>query len=1076
VRAGVQLRVLDRLNLDFALEPGAVNQKIEVIGKTPLLETASTNQGQMISNSDILELPIAHGSVMELFFLGLGTSSNSGTVMENLDPSRPGDSGDILFDGAPAGYVEYMLDGVPNTQTANSGNAQSMSDQPPADSLQEVKMETTYDAAMGHTSGSDVAMVLKSGTNRLHGALYFFYRNPALNANTFFANMAGEPKIRNSYQRGGGTIGGPIVIPKIYNGRDRTFFTYSYEVMNDFEETYPLLTTVPTQAERQGDFSALLAVGSQYQIYDPATIAPAAGGRYSRQPFANNIIPASRISPIATNIESYWPNPNNPGTADGEENYSVATPDPNKYQNHLVRIDHLISDKQHMYLHFVKEYKKEGSYRNYFNNVASGFYADIAPMNFALDDTYTFGPHLVMDLRYGFVRHNLGQTLPSQGFNMATLGFPQTLLSQLTQRNPIAVGFPEMVVSGLQTMQQETPSYGVDYDHSWFADLYHPVGSHALKFGGDSRNYFKNLRSYTNGTPAFTFSTTYTNGPLDNSTASPDGIGQGLAALLLGQPTSGAYQISDSYAVKSTEYGAYLQDNWRVTLKFTWTMGLRYEYYGAMSDRFNRADRGFDPAAPLPIASQVVANYAAHPVSEIPANQFQVLGGILFAGVGNQPHTLFPNSTHNFMPRVGFAYHPLKNTVIRAGYGIYVLDNGIESKTGPYQPGYSQATNLIPTTNNGVTFVANLANPFPNGITQPTGNSLGVMTNVGLTNSFFDENLKTPYMQRWNYTVQQVLPGRVLLQVGYAGSRATRLRIARSPDGIPDQYLSTLPYRDTATLSTLSANVPNPFYPLLPGTNLSGTTVATSQLLYPFPQFTGLTTTTSQGWTTYNSLQFLAERRFENGFSFQFTYTKSKQMDALTYLNVLDPEPYKNISSNDRPNHTGLALVYSLPFGKGKALLANSPAVVRGVVGGWQTSILLNQWSGTPLTFGNVFFQGNIKAIPLPKGQRTVQEWFNVHAGFVTTSSAQPADHLFQGPNNIAQVRRDGVYTTDIAVHREIPLRGDRKVEIRMEALNAFNHPNFGAPNLTVTSSSFGTVTSEGTFTRIVQFGTYFNF
>ena len=266
---------------------------------------------------------------------------------------------------------------------------------------------------------------------------------------------------------------------------------------------------------------------------------------------------------------------------------------------------------------------------------------------------------------------------------------------------------------------------------------------------------------------------------------------------------------------------------------------------------------------------------------------------MVFAGVDGQPHNLFPAETLNFMPRVGLAYTLSKSTAIRAGYGIYYLDNGIVSRVGPYQLGYSQTTTLIPTNNNGVSISATLQNPFPTGILTPTGKMRGPATNLGQALSFFDTGLHTPYMQRWNWTLQQILPGRLSLQLGYAGSRSTDLRIAKNYDALPDQYLSTLPVRDQATINRLTSQVANPFYPLLPGTGFSGTTISVAQLLQPFPQFTSMTSTTSQGYSWYHSMQAVVERRFANGISGKLTYTFSKQMDAITYLNPGDPAPYR---------------------------------------------------------------------------------------------------------------------------------------------------------------------------------------
>jgi hypothetical protein len=176
--------------------------------------------------------------------------------------------------------------------------------------------------------------------------MYLFYRNPTLNANSFLGNMAGLPRLDFAYERGGFHVTGPVWIPKLYKGKNRTFFSYTYEIMNDYSQGFPLITTVPTPAQQTGDFSALLKIGPQYQIYDPTTTAAAANGRFSREPFAGNIIPSSRLDPVAQKIQTYWPKPNLPGLADGTNNFSTATPDPNLYQNHIIRIDHEISDKQ----------------------------------------------------------------------------------------------------------------------------------------------------------------------------------------------------------------------------------------------------------------------------------------------------------------------------------------------------------------------------------------------------------------------------------------------------------------------------------------------------------------------------------------------------------------------------------------------------------------------------------------------------------------------------------------------------------------------------------------------------------
>ena len=273
-RDNIELRISDRVGVDIALETGNVTEKLVVSAQTPLLETSSTNVGEVISNRDIDELPIPHGSVRALFFLSGGVTLAGGgnaTALKFQDPSRPASSSWLSFNGSPTGSTEFTLDGVPNTQTSNSDFGAGQSNQPPADAIQEVKLETSYDASVGHTSGSHITMVIKSGTNKLHGTAYFVYRNPSLNANSYLSNMAGLPRLAFAYERGGFSLTGPVWIPKVYHGRNRTFFSYTYEIMNDYSQGYPLLSTVPTPNERTGDFSGLLKLGAQYQIYDPTS-------------------------------------------------------------------------------------------------------------------------------------------------------------------------------------------------------------------------------------------------------------------------------------------------------------------------------------------------------------------------------------------------------------------------------------------------------------------------------------------------------------------------------------------------------------------------------------------------------------------------------------------------------------------------------------------------------------------------------------------------------------------------------------------------------------------------------------
>ncbi len=1070
----IEVRINDRLNVDIVLEVGDISEKVSVSAEVPLIEVATANVGQVIDTRRITELPIPHGSVRSLFFLlgGVTLAGGGYSIAEKFqDPSRPASSSWLTINGSPVGTTEFSLDGVPNTQTANSDFGSGMSNQPPADAIQELKLETAYDASVGHTSGTHINMVIKGGTNELHGTGYFFYRNPSLNANSFFGNASKQPRAQFDYYRPGASLNGPVVIPGIYNGKDRTFFSYTYEFMNDKTQGYSVVGTVPTAAERTGDFSSLLSISSQYQIYDPMTTAAVGNGRYSRQPLTNNVIPASRMDPIAVKIADYWPKSNVTGLADGSNNFATQNnPAPNTYHNHIARIDHSLTDKHRLYGRFTRYYKTEGPYRDYFDNAASGRVFQARPYNFAIDDTYMASPRLVVDVRYGYQRFPSVSYNKAIGFDLTTLGFSSAVANQVSYGQDVAHTFPGVSVTGMTGLQSEGGAGRTGDDiHSWFVDLNLTASNHMMKFGGDFRVYRKNVYNYGNATPRYSFGSSYTNGPLDNSTSSPNGIGQALAAFYFGIPSSGSIDRNDSYAVQSSYGGLYFQDDWRVTPKLTLTLGVRYEYAGPLTERFNRTVRGFDPAAQLSIASQVEANYAASPSTMLPASAFNIAGGVTYAGKDGQSREAFPG-TKSFMPRFGFSWNPVKDTAVRGGYGIFFLDTGVTSRVGPYTLGYDQSTSMVPSLDSGITYHSTLANPFPDGILAAVGSSKGTSTYLGNSISFFDNDLKTPYMQRWNLNVQQMLPGKFLLETGYAGSRATRLRVSRDVNGLPNKYLSTLPYRDQATINALSQSLSNPFYPLLPSTSLSGKNVGTSQLLRPFPQFISMNTTRSQGYSWYHGWQSRLERRFAEGVMFQLSYTYSKLMDATTYLNAGDMAPYESVSMNDRPHHLGLMAIYELPFGQGRRVLHGVKAPWKQMVSGWQIGMMYNLWSGSPLSFGDVILTGDMKDIPLAGGERTVAKWFNTSV-FERSSAKQLGSHLFRGPLYYSGVRADGVNMWDLSLLKDTRINERFKFQFRAEALNAFNHPNFTAPNTTVTSSAFSTVTGESTLYRIVQFG-----
>jgi hypothetical protein len=370
-----------------------------------------------------------------------------------------------------------------------------------------------------------------------------------------------------------------------------------------------------------------------------------------------------------------------------------------------------------------------------------------------------------------------------------------------------------------------------------------------------------------------------------------------------------------------------------------------------------------------------------------------------------------------------------------------------------------------------LTFAANLTNPFPTGFLLPLGSSAGFATGLGQNVSFFDENTTSSYMQRWQFAVQRELLSNSLIEVSYVGNRGTRMQVNNDMNPVPARYLSALPVRDDATINFLSAQVPNPFYPLLPKTNLASTNVGRSQLLRPFPQFTGVSANQNVGYSWYHSMQLRLERRFSAGLSASMSYTWSKTMEALSFLNATDPRPEEVISSQDRTHRLAATWLYELPFGRGKALPGPSNAVVSKLISGWQLQGIYTLQSGAALGFGNAIFVGDLHNIPLSGDERNVNRWFNVDAGFERNSARQLASNIRTFPSRFSGVRADGPKNWDLSLLKNTQLTERAQLQFRAEAINAFNHPQFTAPNTTPSSTAFGTVTGEFAWPRVIQFG-----
>jgi hypothetical protein len=1056
IRDNVEVRVNDRIGLDISMELGGIEETVTVLAETPLLETRSGSQGQIIDEKRISLLPLSDGNPFVLTRLAPGIAYTG-----DLKFSRPFDNGGtsaVVADGAP-GNNEFTLDGSPNM--ASSGRVAFV---PPSDAVQEFKVESaTFDAQQGHTAGATVNVAIKSGTNNLRGTGYVFYRDEKLSANEYFLEKAGKPKSMMDYTRWGATLGGPII-------KNKTFFFGVFERLDDaFPEVGQY--TVPTAAQLGGDFSALLSQG--IIIYDPATAFTNAAGRVERLPFPGNIIPANRISAISKNYAKYFPASNQAGDAQDRNNYLSENTRGDDFYAMTVRGDHQITQNQRIFVRWNKNDRREarGNWTGEVSGVKpTGNYLFRKNDQITIDHVWTMSSGMLLNVRGGYALFREPSIRQHQDvFDPATLGWS----SSVTQYFGGAKYMPRFEIGGgmspLGDTYAGTTEHGIwSFQPTWTK----AAGAHNFRVGWDYRVYEEHGTPSLHAAGRYDFDTNYTR-QLDNSPAAP--VGQQLAAMLLGQPTGGLIDRSADRYNQTNYQGFFFQDDWRVTDKLTLNLGLRYEYEGATTERDDRNVRGFDPAASLTITNAAQAAYAANPIPEVSPAAFKVLGGFGFASGSSRD--FYSADKNNWQPRLGMAYSIDAKTVVRAGYAIYAVPAVMY---GILQSGFSQATNIVPTANNGLTFQANLANPFPAGVAEPPGASLGPNTFVGRGIGRWESDVdgfKNPQAMRWSISVQRELPHQWVVEAAYVGNRGYDLPVETELNPVPRSYLSTSPSRDQTTINYLTTNVVNPFRDLVPGTGLNGSTVQRQQLLRPYPQFTGIQSRAHDGTSEYNALQGRVEKRFTKGYTVLVAYTWSKFTEQVSLLNSTDTGYEERPADGDIPHRLVVSGIYELPFGRGKRWGSDWNRALDAIAGGWSVQAIYQAQSGRPLgTWGNLYYNGDWNN--LSPDYSKVKDGLPIFdtSGFYFSDAAvqtngvvDPAkqrndqrirldQNIRYFPSRIASLRWQPLSLMDMSFIKRFQFTDRVRAQFHVELLNAFDQAVFEQPNFNPTSSDFGKV------------------
>lgn len=1038
--------------IDLSLELGASTETITVKGEAPLLATTGADLGQVVSTSYITNVVTSvYRNAINLTRMAAGiTGASQGTyTSDNMSQIS------INGGGATQGGNEVIIDGVPNTVPLSTGSIVVV---PTVDSIEEMKVHTTmFDASYGHSNGGAIDIVTKTGSNDLHGTAYFFKRWKALNANTWANNKNGLPKGPIRYRLYGYFLSGPVYLPKMYNGRNRTFFSSAFEDDNDNRDL-GRQARVPTALERQGDFSQTLARNGRAPIviYDPFT-TQVVGGKGTRQPFPGAKITPSLLSPIGLAVLGALPLPTMQVPPQiGVNDWASAKTYRVGQREISVRIDHLVSDRQRLfgrYSRLIRDQAAETLIEGVRQYGGSGADIDTYKQwrhSFVLDDTYTFSPSLVGSLRYGFTRRHNYETWGGVGMDPAKLKVPEVIVKNQTLK-----GYPNFDIGeSVPTIGSQLSKLANDL-HSLFATFTKLNGNHGLKFGTDYR--VVRYSSASQGAAAgatWSFDSGFTRSDFSSSSTG-DTSGSGMASLLLGLASGGQFGYTSPLSLQQHYLGAFIQDDWKITNRLTLNLGLRYELETPYNERYNRVLYGFDPSASLPV--------------KVPG--LNLRGGALFAGVGGLGRGEGLTDKNNFGPRFGFAYKVFSKTVIRGGYGLFYSGQTINIGFLGGVGSFDALTSYLGSTDNGATPFSTLANPYPNGLVTAVGSSAGVMAQVGNDLTFASQNRRSPYNQQWQLSMQRELPSQMVFEAAYVGMLSVKGLEGFNLNEIPDAYLPLGAARNST--------VPNPFYGVLANTTVlgQGSTFSQSRLWAAYPQFTSLTVQgLNSGASTYNSLQLRLEKRLSHGLSLLGTYTFSKLMRNNT-TSVVNERHYRSISSLDQPHLFRLVTTYELPF---KFAGGGARRILRPVLGGWAIANFLIIESGRPMSISEANGRPVMIADPRissPINQRLgdrkdaqgniLNPYFKLDA-----FRALPTQYMVspQAPY-VSWLRGPRNSSTNTSIFKNFAIHERMHLEVRLEAVNATNHPYFNTPGTSMsTKGTFGVITGASN-SRTMQGG-----
>jgi len=1038
VRTGIRLQVDQRAEVNLQLELGTVGESIQVTGELPLVNTEDATIGQVVENKRIEALPINGRSAFALIGLASNVKSNAGPTQSGF-ADRGTNLSAFSINGGPSSVNYFLVDGMVAIQSYYPDLNADLA----VDAVQEFKVQSGYmSAEYGLTAGGVINVATKSGTNVYHGTVYEFVRNDAFDARNAFTPST----VPFRYNQYGLAFGGPVIIPKLYNGRDKTFVFGNWEQWNYVKYSQPI-TTVPTPLERNGDFSrSLSATGAVIPIYDPGTTrANASGSGFIRDVFPGNLIPANRLDPVSKNINAFYPLPNrtpsNPFT--NANNYIGSVGNARSMQQYTIRVDHHISETDTIFGRYTyfRHHDDNGASAPWPSPVVRVREDNFETRNTVVSETHAFSPTFFNEIRLGTAR----QYFPFQAYSFGG-NWPQQL--GLPSSVPSTV-FPS-ISNGLTGFT--TGTVGLRGALTWqFSDMVTMVrGNHSVKVGFEYRLLYGNNYQTSSPSGSYTFLATLTGNPQAQS-----GTGNTFADFMLGDVSSATVTTHLGESEKGYGLAGFVQDDWRVSRRLSLSFGLRYDFQLPPYER-NGGTTNFNPTAIDPTTG--------------------LRGRFEFAGKDYGRSAL--NSDYkNFGPRFGFSYDLTGSgrTVVRGGYSIFypptfnVLYFGNTTGFGSTTTTYS-----APGGNSNLpAFILSQGLPTPP--IQPQGRALNRNAFLGQAVSFDQPNQKTPMSQQWDFSVQKQLPGNWVVEVAYSGNHGTHL--------VSGNYnlnqLTAQQYQSLGT--TLQNTVPNPYAGIVPG-SLGAARITLQQSLYAFPYYTTVMVRNPHlGDSIYHSGLLRVEKRFSQGLTFLASYTKAKlisdsiatpigfgnveQVTTTGYQNGLyNRAAERSLDPTDVSQRLVLSGVYELPIGRGRKLnITNS--VLNVIAGGWQINSIAVLQTGVPIVITGA--NNQLATRPNSTGQSakldnpTVGQWFN------TSAFVNPPTYTFGNLGRVLpDVRNPGVVNIDLSVMKNFTIRENLHLQFHAQSFNVVNHVNLGLLSTTATTFVPGAngLNNSGTF------------